>query len=222
MTNSALRARLRALGGRRASVRRPRRRDDVERDPARRARRHPLRDRARRAGGRRPARDRRRQPLRVLAPATTSPSGAARATAARSPSTSSPTRRSRRSTASSSSTTTTGSSGSRRSPSSRAATSSRPRRTSSRRRTSRCSTRYLAEGNPPDPPGRFLIWLSEREPVYGFRFDEEWLDIGDPEQLLEADNLYRGDGRPPARGPTTRRRSAPDGCRRGDTELAHI
>ena len=51
--------------------------------------------------------------------------------------------------------------------------------------------RYLDEGNPPDPPGRFLAWLSEREPVYGFRFDEAWLDIGDPGQLLEADNRYR-------------------------------
>jgi len=51
--------------------------------------------------------------------------------------------------------------------------------------------RYLDEGNPPDPPGRFLTWLCEREPVYGFRFAEEWLDIGDPEQLLSADNLYR-------------------------------
>jgi glucose-1-phosphate thymidylyltransferase len=50
---------------------------------------------------------------------------------------------------------------------------------------------YLAEGNPPDPPGRFLVWLYEREPVYGFRFDESWLDIGDPSQLLAADNLYR-------------------------------
>jgi len=51
--------------------------------------------------------------------------------------------------------------------------------------------RYLDEGNAPDPPGRFLIWLAEREPVYGFRFDAPWLDIGDPEQLLEADNRYR-------------------------------
>lgn len=51
--------------------------------------------------------------------------------------------------------------------------------------------RYLAEGNPPDPPGRFLVWLCEREPVYGYRFAEEWLDIGDPGQLLEADNRYR-------------------------------
>jgi len=50
---------------------------------------------------------------------------------------------------------------------------------------------YLEEGNPPDPPGRFLVWLYEREPVYGFRFDQSWLDIGDPAQLLAADNLYR-------------------------------
>jgi len=58
--------------------------------------------------------------------------------------------------------------------------------------------RYLAEGNQPDPPGRFLIWLLEREPVFGYRFAEEWLDIGDPRQLLEADNRYRArQGLPP-------------------------
>jgi glucose-1-phosphate thymidylyltransferase len=51
--------------------------------------------------------------------------------------------------------------------------------------------RYLAEGHPPDPPGRFVVWLHEREPVYGYRFSEAWLDIGDPAQLLEADNRYR-------------------------------
>jgi glucose-1-phosphate thymidylyltransferase len=51
--------------------------------------------------------------------------------------------------------------------------------------------RYLDDGNPPDPPGRFIGWLNDREPVYGFRFDEEWLDIGDAGQLLEADNRYR-------------------------------
>ncbi len=54
--------------------------------------------------------------------------------------------------------------------------------------------RYLDEGNAPDPPGAFLAWLCEREPVYGFRFSEAWLDIGDPEQLLEADNRYRCGG----------------------------
>lgn len=51
--------------------------------------------------------------------------------------------------------------------------------------------RYLDDGNAPDPPGRYLAWLAEREPVYGYRFAEPWLDIGDPDQLLEADNRYR-------------------------------
>jgi glucose-1-phosphate thymidylyltransferase len=51
--------------------------------------------------------------------------------------------------------------------------------------------RYLDDGNPPDPPGRFFAWLYPREPLYGFRFPEPWFDIGDPEQLLEADNRYR-------------------------------
>lgn len=50
---------------------------------------------------------------------------------------------------------------------------------------------YLRDGNPPDPPGRFVAWLYEREPVYGFRFAEDWLDIGDLGQLREADNRYR-------------------------------
>jgi len=34
--------------------------------------------------------------------------------------------------------------------------------------------------------------LYPREPLYGYRFAESWFDIGDPEQLLEADNGYRG------------------------------
>lgn len=51
--------------------------------------------------------------------------------------------------------------------------------------------RYLDDANPPDPPGRFFAWLYPREPLYGFRFPEPWFDIGDPEQLLEADNRYR-------------------------------
>lgn len=50
---------------------------------------------------------------------------------------------------------------------------------------------YLEEGNPPDPPGRFVVWLYQRAPVYGFRFAEDWIDIGDPAQLLEADNRFR-------------------------------
>jgi glucose-1-phosphate thymidylyltransferase len=51
--------------------------------------------------------------------------------------------------------------------------------------------RYLDEGNPPDAPGNFVAWLHSRAPVYGYRFTGDWLDIGDKDQLLEADNLMR-------------------------------
>jgi glucose-1-phosphate thymidylyltransferase len=61
-------------------------------------------------------------------------------------------------------------------------------------------SRYLAEGNPPDQPGRLVAWLYEREPVYAFRFPGLWFDIGNPEQLLEADNHWRGRAGLPTRG----------------------
>jgi glucose-1-phosphate thymidylyltransferase len=51
--------------------------------------------------------------------------------------------------------------------------------------------RYLAEGNAPDQSGSFFAWLSALEPVYAYAFDGMWLDIGDREQLLAADNLLR-------------------------------
>jgi glucose-1-phosphate thymidylyltransferase len=50
---------------------------------------------------------------------------------------------------------------------------------------------YLREGNAPDQPGRFVVWLYPRAPVYGYRFEGDWLDIGDRVQLLEADNRMR-------------------------------
>lgn len=50
---------------------------------------------------------------------------------------------------------------------------------------------YLDEGNAPDQPGRFVVWLYPRVPVHGYRFQGDWLDIGDREQLLEADNRMR-------------------------------
>lgn len=59
--------------------------------------------------------------------------------------------------------------------------------------------RYLADGNSPDQPGRFVVWLYARAPVYGHRFEGEWVDIGDPAQLLEADNFLRGRAGLPAR-----------------------
>ena len=68
---------------------------------------------------------------------------------------------------------------------------------------------YLEDGNPSDPPGRFLVWLYPREPLYGYRFAEPWFDIGDPEQLLEADNRYRERAGLPAREQYTPELSQP-------------
>jgi len=50
---------------------------------------------------------------------------------------------------------------------------------------------YLDDGNSPDQPGRFVVWLYPRVPVYGYRFSGDWLDIGDRAQLLDADNRMR-------------------------------
>jgi glucose-1-phosphate thymidylyltransferase len=60
--------------------------------------------------------------------------------------------------------------------------------------------RYLDEGNSPDQPGRLVGWLVPRAPVYGYRFEGEWRDIGDAEQLLEADNRLREQAGRPLRG----------------------
>jgi glucose-1-phosphate thymidylyltransferase len=51
--------------------------------------------------------------------------------------------------------------------------------------------RYLDEGNSSDQPGRFIAWLCPRAPVYGYTFEGDWRDIGDEDQLLEADNRLR-------------------------------
>jgi glucose-1-phosphate thymidylyltransferase len=50
---------------------------------------------------------------------------------------------------------------------------------------------YLEDGNPADQPGYFIGWLRQRRPVYAYRFEGEWYDIGDVAQLLEADNRMR-------------------------------
>ena len=58
---------------------------------------------------------------------------------------------------------------------------------------------YLAAGQPADQPGRFVAWLQREEPVYGWVFDSTWYDIGNEEQLLEADNRMRGEAGLPER-----------------------
>jgi glucose-1-phosphate thymidylyltransferase len=55
----------------------------------------------------------------------------------------------------------------------------------------RLVSRYLAAGESADNAGSFLGWLSRNERVYGYRFEGSWFDIGDHEQLLEADNRLR-------------------------------
>lgn len=45
---------------------------------------------------------------------------------------------------------------------------------------------YLREGNPPDPIGRFIGWLSEKEGAYGYRFGGYWYDIGSMESYQSA------------------------------------
>ncbi len=52
-------------------------------------------------------------------------------------------------------------------------------------------TTYLAAGNNPDQPGRFVQWLYARKPVKTFELKGEWLDIGSKETLEVADEIFR-------------------------------
>jgi glucose-1-phosphate thymidylyltransferase len=51
-------------------------------------------------------------------------------------------------------------------------------------------TTYLAAGNNPDQPGRFLQWLYTRKPVKTFQIKGQWLDIGSKETLEEANKIF--------------------------------
>jgi len=48
---------------------------------------------------------------------------------------------------------------------------------------------YLAAGNNPDQPGRFVQWLYTRKPVKTFQIKGKWLDIGSKETLENADKI---------------------------------
>jgi glucose-1-phosphate thymidylyltransferase len=50
-------------------------------------------------------------------------------------------------------------------------------------------TTYLAAGNNPDQPGRFVQWLYTRRPVQTFQIKGKWLDIGSKETLENADQV---------------------------------
>jgi glucose-1-phosphate thymidylyltransferase len=51
-------------------------------------------------------------------------------------------------------------------------------------------TSYLAEGNPPDPIGRFIGWLASHGAAYGFKFSGYWYDIGSIETYCAAQKAF--------------------------------
>ncbi|MGZ8899826.1 MAG: nucleotidyltransferase family protein [Limisphaerales bacterium] len=52
-------------------------------------------------------------------------------------------------------------------------------------------TSYLAAGNNPDQPGRFIQWLYPRKRVKSCQIRGTWFDIGSKETLEEANELFR-------------------------------
>jgi len=51
-------------------------------------------------------------------------------------------------------------------------------------------TTYLAAGNNPDQPGRFIQWLYQRKPVKAYQVKGTWFDIGSKETLEEANQIF--------------------------------
>jgi len=49
---------------------------------------------------------------------------------------------------------------------------------------------YLDAGNNADQPGRFVEWLYTRVPVYAWRVPGQWIDIGTPDALAEAERAF--------------------------------
>ena len=49
---------------------------------------------------------------------------------------------------------------------------------------------YIAEGNNPDQPGRFVQWLYPRTPVHTWDVPGIWFDIGSKETLEEANVIF--------------------------------
>lgn len=51
-------------------------------------------------------------------------------------------------------------------------------------------TTYIAAGNNPDQPGRFIQWLHTRVPVKAIPISGKWFDVGSKETLEEADRIF--------------------------------
>ncbi|MEA4816160.1 MAG: nucleotidyltransferase family protein [Lachnospiraceae bacterium] len=50
--------------------------------------------------------------------------------------------------------------------------------------------KYLKEGNNPDAPGHFVVWLYGKKPVYAYSFKEECYDIGTLESYETVKALF--------------------------------
>jgi glucose-1-phosphate thymidylyltransferase len=49
---------------------------------------------------------------------------------------------------------------------------------------------YIAAGNNPDQPGRFVQWLYQRAPVATWQVPGTWFDVGSKETLEEANRIF--------------------------------
>jgi glucose-1-phosphate thymidylyltransferase len=49
---------------------------------------------------------------------------------------------------------------------------------------------YIAAGNNPDQPGRFIQWLYKHMPVHTYQIHGTWYDIGSKETLEEANKIF--------------------------------
>ncbi len=52
--------------------------------------------------------------------------------------------------------------------------------------------KYVKMQSKLDAPGYYISWLSKEDMVYGFRFLEDWFDIGSIESYNKADKKYTG------------------------------
>lgn len=50
--------------------------------------------------------------------------------------------------------------------------------------------KYVKMQSKLDAPGYYISWLSREDKVYGFRFEEDWYDIGSIESYNKADEKY--------------------------------
>ncbi len=51
-------------------------------------------------------------------------------------------------------------------------------------------TTYIAAGNNPDQPGRFIQWLYTRKPVKTVKISGTWFDVGSKQTLEEANRIF--------------------------------